>query len=224
MAATLTELYDYINTHQAVAELRQDIFVVSMTGFKKSGFFVEFGLMDGITASNSYLMEKEYDWNGIVCEPAKVFHDDVVKNRKCTIDFRAVTERTGDTVKFKEVESQLGLSSVIDTTDDMHSTTRAESDGKIYDVSTVSLTDLLDQHHAPQHIDYISMDTEGSELSILEAFDFSKYTVDIFTIEHNYVNNKRQKIFELMTLQGYQRVFTDLSQYDDWYIHTRLMS
>ena len=33
--------------------------------------------------------------------------------------------------------------------------------------------------------DYISLDTEGSELRILKAFDFDKWDVKIFSIEHN---------------------------------------
>lgn len=222
--ATLDEIRHFMKGHHGVAELKQDLFVLSMKGFKNSGFFVEFGLMDGITASNSYVMERDYNWNGIVCEPARVFHDQVVANRKCTIDFRAVTDRTGDSVEFKETDSNLGLSTILKYSKDMHAATRKKSKGQIYNVTTVSLIDLLDQHNAPHEIDYISMDTEGSELAILESFDFSRYQVDIFTIEHNWEEETRKKIFNLMESNGYLRVLTDISQYDDWYIHNRLIT
>ena len=164
--ATLDEIRQFMSSHHGVAELKQDLFVLSMKGFKSFGFFVEFGLMDGITASNSYVMERDYNWSGIVCEPARVFRDQVAANRKCTIDFRAVTDRTGDSVEFKETEVNLGMSIILKYNKDMHSKTRNISEGDIYNVDTVSLIDLLDQHNAPKEIDYISIDTEGSELAI----------------------------------------------------------
>lgn len=54
----------------------------------------------------------------------------------------------------------------------MHSNLRKK--GKNYHVETVSLLDLLNEHNAPYEIDYLSIDTEGSEFDILKAFDFKK--------------------------------------------------
>ena len=53
-------------------------------------------------------------------------------------------------------------------------------------VETISLNDLLDFYNAPKLIDYISIDTEGSELDIIQNFDFKKRTINIISIEHNY--------------------------------------
>jgi hypothetical protein len=86
-------------------------------------------------------------------------------------------------------------------------------------VETVSLIDLLNTYNAPKNIDYLSIDTEGSEYEILEAFDFSKYRISIITCEHNF-SKKREKIFKLLNKNGYQRVFQGLSRWDDWYIKT----
>jgi FkbM family methyltransferase len=43
-------------------------------------------------------------------------------------------------------------------------------------VETISLTDLLDLYKAPAFIEYLSLDTEGSELEILKGLDHTKYT------------------------------------------------
>jgi hypothetical protein len=98
----------------------------------------------------------------------------------------------------------------------------ADADGQRvgiqYDVETVSLLDALDEHGAPRVIDYLSIDTEGSEFEILNAFDFSQYRFSVITCEHNYAP-QRELIHELLTLKGYRRVHRDITQFDDWYVH-----
>lgn len=67
------------------SQLRQDLFVLFQTKFKKNGYFVEFGATDGIELSNSFLLEKEYGWKGILAEPALKWHEDLIKNRTAHI-------------------------------------------------------------------------------------------------------------------------------------------
>lgn len=98
---------------------------------------------------------------------------------------------------------------------DMHA--HARRHGTKYPVVTVSLNDLLKDHGAPVEIDYLSIDTEGSELRILSAFDFSKYLVRTLTVEHNYTAD-RDRIHELLTSKGLVRKFESFSQWDSWYV------
>jgi hypothetical protein len=63
------------------AQLRQDLFVLTHLDFKTHGFFVEFGATDGIHLSNSYLLEREFHWSGILAEPAKSFEVALRQNR-----------------------------------------------------------------------------------------------------------------------------------------------
>lgn len=206
-------------------QLKQDVLVRVITKNKRSGFFVEFGTMDGKFASNTYMLEKELGWTGILAEPGKKFHDALSRHRRCSIDHRAVTGRTGDTLKFQEMSTDEGMSGLVDFFDEneMHFRRRSNTPSLFYDVNTVSLLDLLADHQAPQHIDYISIDTEGSEPAILDAFDFDRYQVDIFTIEHNYLESARNHIFDIMTRNGYYRIMEPYSQYDDWYVKKELL-
>jgi hypothetical protein len=84
-------------------------------------------------------------------------------------------------------------------------------------VTSISLTELLDQNGSPRQVDYMSIDTEGSEYEILSAFDFDKYEVRILTVEHNF-QPAREEILQLLTSKGYERRFVHLSQVDDWYV------
>jgi hypothetical protein len=69
----------------------------------------------------------------------------------------------------------------------------------------------------PKTIDYLSIDTEGSELEILSAFDFSAHHVRIITVEHNH-SPIRGKLHDLLTSNGFTRAFEEFSDWDDWYL------
>ena len=47
---------------KSYAQLKQDIFVLTMLNNKFNGYFIEVGAGDGINFSNTYLLEKEFDW------------------------------------------------------------------------------------------------------------------------------------------------------------------
>lgn len=94
---------------------------------------------------------------------------------------------------------------------------------KSYPVKTVSLTDLLDRYSAPKVVDYLSIDTEGSELDILKTFDFGKYKFRVITCEHNH-GPMRDEILSLLISKGYVRQFENVSGNDHWLVHSQLMS
>lgn len=85
---------------------------------------------------------------------------------------------------------------------------------------SISLVDLLEENSAPAHIDYISIDTEGSEYEILSDFPFSKFTFGMISVEHNF-NANREHIFNLLTTNGYVRILESVSNYDDWYVNPK---
>ena len=76
---------------------------------------------------------------------------------------------------------------------------------------------MLKEHRAPRAIDYLSIDTEGSEFEILSNFDFQQYEIKIITCEHNFAPD-RDRIHSLMRSHGYKRKFVNHSRFDDWYV------
>jgi FkbM family methyltransferase len=197
------------------SQIGQDLFVIFESSFKKNGYFVEFGANNGVDLSNTYFLEKYLNWKGIVADPVVSCHEKLKANRNCNIDTRCVWNQTGETLDFAETPcSELStLTSCIGR--DLHKEIRKNHIS--YKVETVSLLDLLKAYNAPEVIDYLSVDTEGSEYEILNAFDFTAYNIKIITVEHNY-NAYREKIYNLLIAQGYQQVYKELSQFDDWYV------
>ncbi|MFM1995340.1 MAG: hypothetical protein RLZZ610_857 [Actinomycetota bacterium] len=197
------------------SQLGQDFLALLSGGVSKPGFFVEFGAADGVALSNSFLIEKEFGWSGILCEPSRSWHEDLKRNRTCVVDTRCVYSRSGEQISFSE--NYIGeLSGITEFTgDDHHGLIDRTTDS--YTVETISLLDLLRSHNAPKHIDFMSVDTEGSEFEILNAFDFSQYSFGAIAVEHNYTPT-REKVKALLLSKGYRQVYPELSDFDDWFV------
>jgi FkbM family methyltransferase len=198
------------------SQLRQDLFVLSETNYKTRGYFVEFGATNGIDFSNTYLLETQFSWTGILAEPARVWEKKLKANRPNTsIETLCVWEDSISSLTFNE--TNLPNFSTVDIYSDKDRHRNTRSAGKKYQVQTISLIDLLIKHQAPKYIDYLSIDTEGSEYEILKAFDFNKFSIGVITIEHNYTP-QRELIFALLTSYGYKRKYENISAFDDWYV------
>jgi FkbM family methyltransferase len=198
------------------SQLRQDLFVLTEHGFKRQGYFVEFGATNGVDLSNSYLLAMEFDWKGILVEPAKVWIDQLRLNRpESHIETLCVWKETGSKIDFIETDASELSTLKMFSNKDGHSELR--KNGRTYEVGTISLNDLLKKYDAPKLIDYLSIDTEGSELEILNAFDFSEYSFGVITVEHNHTP-QREHIYSLLTSKGYKRIFETISNIDDWYV------
>ena len=197
------------------SQIRQDLFVLSSHNFKKDGFFVEFGATNGIDFSNTYLLEKRFSWKGILAEPATCWHSELKRHRSVTIDHNCIWSESNRKMQFNETEiAELSTLSQYSASDFHHDLRKV---GKKYDVTTLALNDLLAKYEAPRVIDYLSIDTEGSELEILNSVDFNRYSFKVITCEHNYTEN-RNKIYDLLTNKGYERKHKDVSFFDDWYV------
>lgn len=198
------------------SQIKQDLFVLLTTNFLQGGYFVDFGATNGFELSNTYLLEKRFGWKGILAEPAKIWHAELKRNRTAHIETDCVWKKSGELLQFNEVK-EAELSTISQFTSNGDSAKESRKDCISYPVATISLLDLLEKFNAPKIIDYLSIDTEGSEFEILNSFDFNKYHIKIITCEHNYTP-KRNKIYELLTQQGYVRKFVGFSRWDDWYI------
>ncbi len=214
----------YKNTN---SQLGQDLFVLDRLNFANKGFFVEFGVCDGVKLSNTFLLENEFNWSGIVCEPSISYQNKLKKNRCCHIENKCVFSESGKNLYF--TETRLGEFSFLNEYPPHDKVVGKQIaneriNGKIYKVETISLNDLLQKYNCPKIFDYLSIDTEGTEYEIIKNLNFNKYTSKIITIEHNYNEVERNKIYNLLTKHNYSRVLEEVSCWDDWYVRNDLIN
>jgi len=207
----LTEVLSLVD--QTPSQFLQDIFCLLLNGGKRDGFFVEFGSCDGLLLSNTLCLERQFGWRGILAEPSRTWLPKIQANRSCAIETRCVWSVSGEQVEFAEFSNDEydTRSGILATSDDDLQLANS------YKVETVSLTDMLDQHKAPAQIDFMSVDTEGSELEILKAFDFDKYEIAFLAVEHRTAESE-QAMKALLADRGYKQVLRSVSGHDGFYV------
>jgi FkbM family methyltransferase len=200
---------------QSKGQFFQDLWALWTSGQRRNGYFVEFGAGDGETFSNTWLLERQMGWTGVIAEPNPAFAE-ALRQRRCIVSPKCVYARSGERLSF--LAARMGeLSRIADVVPADGNEEERLKGAELIEVETIALNDLLTQARAPSRIDYMSVDTEGSELEILKAFDFDRWDVRAISVEHN-GTGAREQLFELLTSHGYRRPWPDMGRVDDWYV------
>jgi|GEM_PF-627440 len=175
---------------------------------RDDGFFIEVGADDGVDKSNTLYFE-QLGWSGICVEPSPTRFQKLAKNRDCVCLNKAI-HHSSESLEFMDIEGYgKGLSGIIENYDSRHleridqeisGNEKTVSVNKVM-VECVPLADVLDEMGIT-HVDYISIDVEGSELDVLKSIDFSKVTFDVLVIEDNY---RSKALREFLKEKGYRR-------------------
>lgn len=164
-------------------QIGQDYYVINdIYKRKRGGFFVEFGACDGIFLSNTYILEKYFGWSGVCIEPLEDYYHELRKNRNCIVSNDLLFSKSGQQVNFS-CQSNMEVSGIVE-----YKKNHFYKDNVIIK-KTKTLNEVLDQNHCQTKIDYLSIDTEGTELEILSTFNFEKYFINYLCIEHG--NNEK---------------------------------
>jgi len=207
----------FVECHRlSKSQLTQDMWVAIASGFKRNGTFVEIGAADGVTFSNTFMLEKVLGWQGVLVEPSAFWYDKLNENRIAHIDTRCCTGESGRVIKFLNTRDPLLSSISTNRFSDSHASERFQ--GVESSVLSVSLNDIFIKYKLPSEIDYLSIDTEGNEFEILSNFDFNRFKFKFATIENGFDTKKSLKIQSLLEMHGYTKVHDDLSEFDDFYI------
>jgi FkbM family methyltransferase len=192
---------------ESFSQIGQDLHVVEHFRGERAGFFVEVGAYDGVTLSNTLALEKNFGWSGICIEPMPAAFVKLLTSRKCRKVQAAVYERSGELLTFVHAQGE-DMHQMLSGTEQhlgRHRDLVLGGQHERFDVVTATLTDVLDHCGAPRFIHYMSIDTEGSELQVLQGLD-TKYTVGYMSVQHNYEEPRRGHMRALLRSRGYTRI------------------
>jgi FkbM family methyltransferase len=168
------------------------------------GRCIEVGGSDGITHSNTYYFEKTLGWECLVIEPqpGPRFFDSCSAIRKNALNC-AVASENKDDVEFTVVycnyqnsgHQQWGGMSGLQVDQklvELHKEMGLDPQEVKIPVPTRRLDFIIENFFEEENlvVDFITIDTEGTELDVLKSFDTLKYKTKLIVVENNWKNSE----------------------------------
>jgi hypothetical protein len=154
----------------------QDQLIVELLNGKTNGYFIDLAANDAVSLSNTYSLEKSYDWNGLCIEPNPVYWYNLTF-RECQVIGAVVGQERMEKVHFRfQAGDHGGIAG-----EGFDNGKRWQRESLL--TYTVTLHEILERTHAPIEIDYLSLDVEGAEAFVLKNFPLNKYKIKLITAE-----------------------------------------
>jgi len=175
---------------------------------KRNGFFLDIGANDGISFSNTFFFEKERGWSGICIEPIpEVFNQ--LNNIRKSINYNVCISEEEGVVNFRRVHGvHEMLSGILEfMTPDHIKRINEECDstkGRFEDIQLKSrnINSILESHNISK-IDFLSIDTEGAEFTIIKTINFDKIQIIFLSVENN---DSSEEIRKYLKSKGYKYI------------------
>ena len=164
---------------------------------KKNGIFFDVGAYDGVFASNSYFFEKVLGWTGICIEPLDEVFQKLIQVRSSICIHGALAATGGERDFVRVSDEKPTFSGLLSTIEPQHWPRIVEygKTWKIIKVQTFTFNELCRLYNL-DHIDYLSIDTEGSEEEIIRSIDFKNIDITIVDVENNFGNKTMRQYLE----------------------------
>lgn len=166
---------------------------------KRNGVFVEVGVgLDGLFQSNTAFFEKERGWDGLLIEPVPTSCVKIRNNRSARVIEAAVVLHEGVTSICIDAEHP-----------DLSHSPRPGEDATLVCVPAYDLVQIA--REAARPIDLLSIDTEGTELDVLESNDWTLYRPAAVIVEHTTLGvpgDRKADLAAFMADRGYDVAHT----------------
>lgn len=198
------------------------IFNAFFKEYKKPGFFIELGALDGIRISNSLFYEKILHWKGICIEPTKHYYQKLCNNRS-SYNFNYVIHDSTEPIIFCSLPTDC-LNGVLSSYHERHirriNKEIEEQKNNGNDTETIKYVikpktmDYVLTKVGVKNIDFLSLDTEGSELNILKTINWNTTKIKVICVEDNYGDPFLHKFLREHDYIFYHRIDGDYIYYN----------
>ena len=166
---------------------------------RPTGYFIDVGAFDGVTISNTYFLE-QMGWHGLLIEPIRpLCHKAAAARPRSRVIQAAVSKRgSRGSATFTVTQNRPVLSFLKADQDHIDRCLREGATLVEIEVPVVTLDNVLRHERrnpAPfggpwiprvgWRIDLVSIDTEGSELDVLDGFDLDRFKPRVLVIEND---------------------------------------
>ena len=163
--------------------------VDDLLGSKTGGFFVECGAGDGEFLSNTLFFEAFRNWTGLLVEADRRLFAELRANDRRSYAINACLSPNSTPAMLEYTNAGLngGLASHMEPSQRRDLGRHRFLTGSDM-VQCFPLASIL-KAIGVSHIDYLSLDTEGSEVSILKSIPYDDVTIDAISVEYRTVGS-----------------------------------
>ncbi len=151
------------------------------------GGCIEIGAVDGIELSNTKYFE-DRGWYCLCIEPIPNYYNQLKNNRKNALNY-AISNYNKNNDDFEIIDIGITQSAVSSLKIDDKLKNQHENliiNTLKIKVNTRTLDYCLENSYKYNKIDFVSIDTEGTELDVLKGFDINKWSPELIIIENNW--------------------------------------
>ncbi|XP_076065330.1 uncharacterized protein LOC143039336 [Oratosquilla oratoria] len=187
--------HDY-RTTPSWAFYNESLHALMGSKIKDGGIFLEAGALNGIFLSNTFHLEQDYGWTGLLVEAAENnFKNLMYKHRKAWASDLCLAgkpfpykmlfwQADSDIGYYLEIKRGLSASiEALEAQDDIRGVPYIIEKGVFRSVQCIPLYTLLLASNISR-IDFWSLDVEGAESGILSTFPFQSVEVQVLGVEH----------------------------------------
>lgn len=186
----------------------EDEFMNTLFEANYKGVCVDVGAHNGSGGSNTYFFEKK-GWRALCIEPILEEYNKCVAIRKECVNC-CIGETDEDDKAFHIYNLVGGNTSAISS---LEPDQRLVESHKHLILSTTvvqtkirSLNSLLRELDYPKDIDFISIDTENTELDVLKGIDFAVYNVKYLIVENNFDEPHHEEYLKQFGYKKFKRI------------------
>jgi FkbM family methyltransferase len=153
------------------------------------GFCVEVGAGDGVRGSNTAHFERNKGWRALCIEPNNELFETCRKLRPLTLRCACGETERIDTLAVYDIgerKIQTSCSSLRPDTRLVDQHRRLINNTWDQPVRVFKLDTLLRLAGFPVEINFISIDTEGTELEVLKGLSLDKWKIRLLVVENNF--------------------------------------
>jgi len=164
----------------------------------KPGFYVEIGAFDGRKKNSTYILERA-GWDGVCVEPTPASFEQLKRNRRCRCENVAIWKED-TTIEFSTYHNDPAWNGITETLDQYHI-------DRLNQASSITVpTKSWASMKFPKTIDYLQIDVEGAELTIMDCIDWTKQKITYICMEDNGSKSGDLTYYNYMKDLGYQLI------------------
>ena len=143
----------------------QDLFVLSVLNHKRNGTFLEIGSNHPITLNNTFLLENEYDWKGVMVERDEQWtelykthrpNSEYIIDDAVTIDYNKALENYPRDMDYLQIDLEVNNMSTLNTLLNLNNSVLKSHRFAIKRSNTIFI-EVISSEHVIYHVSFLEI-------------------------------------------------------------------